>query len=273
MKRLSLPDVALCAVTSVALPETVRAVERCLEQVAFGSALLLTDLPPPGGWRGQFDWHHIDAINTREEYSEFILRRLVNHVDRSHVLIVQWDGFIIDASRWRPEFLQFDYLGAPWPQFDDGRTVGNGGFSLRSKRLLQLTSAPDFHCEHPEDVSICRTHRSELEERGIRFAPEPVAEKFAFERGRRTESFGFHGLFNFPDVFPPNDLKATLDALDPTLLCGRDGADLILELARRRDLGRVWQLGRLRARHCGLTSELLRFWARLVWTVVHPSGS
>ena len=262
MKRLSLPDVTLCAVTSVALPETIRALQRCLDQVDFGTALLLTDQAPPAGAPPDIAWRRIAPIKSREEYCEFILRSLVGYVDRPHVLVVQWDGFVIDASQWRSEFLQFDYIGAPWPQFDDGQTVGNGGFSLRSKRLLTLTSAPEFRGRHPEDVAICRTHRRELEQQGIRFAPQSIAEQFSFERGPPTKSFGFHGLFNFPVALSPGDLEATLDALDPALLGGRDGADLIVELARRGETRLAWRLARLRRQPDGVRFRMFRFWLR-----------
>jgi hypothetical protein len=243
LTRLSLPDVALCAVTSIALPETVQALERCLDQVDFGSVRLLTDRPAYDA-RPDIELQRIDPIRSREDYCEFIIRRLAEFVDLQHVLIVQWDGFVIDPSQWRAEFLDYDYIGAPWPQFHDDRTVGNGGFSLRSRRLLELTASPEFPGAHPEDVSICRTYRRLLEAQGIRFAPRCIAEHFSFERGRPTRSFGFHGLFNFPRVLPPDELKTTLDALDSDLLAGRDGADLIIELARRGDVHQARRLAR-----------------------------
>jgi Protein of unknown function (DUF5672) len=261
LSRLALPDVALCAVTSVAVPETMRAMRRCLEQVEFGSTVLLTDetgLSVPAS----IELRQIEAIRSHPDYSEFILRRLADHVDRQHVLVVQWDGFVIDAAKWTDEFLEYDYIGAPWPQFTDGRTVGNGGFSLRSRRLLELTASAAFPGSHPEDVSIGRTYRDWLERQGIRFAPPAVAERFAFERGPQTASFGFHGLFNFPLVLSETDLESTLAELDPQLLSGRDGADLMLELARRRDLRWAWNLA-LRARKTWLPGNL-RLWTRLI---------
>src|SRR6185503_18873241 len=110
---------------------------------------------------------------------------------------VQWDGFVIDAGSWREQFLEFDYIGAPWLQFADGYDVGNGGFSLRSRRLLEACAGADFIPSHPEDVAICRTNRPMLEKmHGIRFADAQLAETFAFERTAPRPSFGFHGAFN-----------------------------------------------------------------------------
>lgn len=212
--------------------------ERSLERVEFGSALILSDKPiehPVIGWR------RIEPIASKEEYSEFVLRNLVEYVDRPHVLVIQWDGFVLDASRWDPAFLDYDFIGAPWPQFEENR-VGNGGFSLRSKRLLELTASPDFAGSHPEDISICRTYRQFLESRSIRFAPTSLATRFSFERGPRTRSFGFHGLFNFPAVLSDVELEAFLDDLDLRRIAGRDGADFLLELARRGKPREAWQL-------------------------------
>jgi hypothetical protein len=78
--------------------------------------------------------------------------------------------------------------------------VGNGGFSLRSKRLLESTARADFTIigSLSEDELICRVHRSRLEAAfGIRFADEPAADEFSYERSLpEVPTFGFHGLFN-----------------------------------------------------------------------------
>ena len=256
MSRLSLPDVALRAVTSIAVPETIWAMERCLDEVEFGSVELLTDQEDIPVSDARIDLQRIEPIGSREDYSEFMLRGLVNHVEQAHVLVVQWDGFVIDASRWTDRFLDYDYIGAPWPQFGDGLNVGNGGFSLRSRRLLEMTAQSSFVGRHPEDVAICRERRGALERDGIRFAPEPLAEQFSFERGPRTRSFGFHGLFNFPVVLAEDELQSRLAQLDPRLLGARDGADLILGLARRGDVREAWRLaGRRRDAGAGKSIE------------------
>ena len=52
------------------------------------------------------------------------------------MLLIQWDGYVVNPEAWDPAFLGCDYLGAKWYWHDDGMRVGNGGFSLRSRRLL-----------------------------------------------------------------------------------------------------------------------------------------
>jgi len=122
-------------------------------------------------------------------------------------------------------------------------TVGNGGFSLRSRRLHQILGKPEFAPLHPEDTVICRTWRRTLEdEHGIVFAPPDVANRFSAERmGDIGQSFGFHGLFNMPDVMPVTDVRAMVDAMPPGLLHNRDGADFILRLAERGHHRLAWR--------------------------------
>ena len=267
MSRLKLPHVALCAVTSVAVRETIRSLERCLDHVDFGTALLLTDREPVLT-HPEIRWCRVEPITSRQDYSEFVVRELARHVDLPHALVVQWDGFVVAASRWCEEFLAYDYIGATWPQFDDGHNVGNGGFSLRSKRLLDFTASDAFPGRHPEDVSICRTYRDLLERNGMRFAPAELARRFSFERGTPRQSFGFHGLFNFPAVLSESELDRILDELDSRLLSGRDGADLILEIARRGRVSQAWRLALSRRSRDRRVPTNLRFWNRLLAATV-----
>lgn len=195
--RLHLPQVTLCAVTSVNVAATLRALEACVAQVEFAGCLLLTNAavdPAPA-----IRVVPIPPLRSSAAYSDFLLTRLADHVETSHCMIAQWDGHLLDAARWNPAFLDYDYIGASWPQFDDGQDVGNGGFSLRSRRLMDLCRQPQFMLAHPEDVAIGRINRAWLEAQGMRFAPRNLADAFAAERaGDLATSFGYHGAFNMP---------------------------------------------------------------------------
>lgn len=198
--RLVLPQVTLVAVTSVNLSATLAALEATMAEVEFGAAKLLTDadlsqLPT------ELEAVAIPPINTAEAYSRFVLCKLLDHVSTSHALLIQWDGHAIDARRWRSEFLEYDYIGASWPQFSDGHDVGNGGFSLRSRRLLEACRSPAFTPSHPEDVAIGRLNRPWLEAQGLRFAPRDLADAFSAERASSLDkAFGFHGAWHMPQV-------------------------------------------------------------------------
>lgn len=198
--RAPLPQVTLCAVSSVNIAATIRALEISLAQIDVAAALLLTDSPVQPDHPG-ITVVSIAPVTSSRAYSDFILTQLVDHVETSHCLVIQWDGHVLDTSRWHPDFLAYDYIGASWPQFADGHDVGNGGFSLRSRRLMQLCRDPAFHPSHPEDVAVARINRDWLERQGMRFAPRALADCFAAERaGDVSASFGYHGAWLMPQA-------------------------------------------------------------------------
>lgn len=199
-RRLKLRQVTLCAVTSVNVAATIRALVACLEQIEFASCKLFTDAAVMPGHQ-EIEVQRIAPLRSSAEYSDFVLRKLADHVETDHCLIVQWDGQVLDARSWRNAFLDYDYIGARWPQFDDGHDVGNGGFSLRSRRLMLACRDAEFCAGDVEDVAIGRTNRVWLEGRGMRFAPAALADAFAAERaGDLACSFGYHGAFNMPQA-------------------------------------------------------------------------
>ena len=142
----------------------------------------------------------IPRLRSKREYSAFVMKELYKCIDTEFVLIVQADGYVLDGDAWDDDFFQYDYIGASWI-YDSERTVGNGGFSLRSKKLLTLLGEDEFiDVLHPEDQSICILYKFYLEEKyGIKFAPEEVADRFSFEtKTPATKTFGFHGWFHRP---------------------------------------------------------------------------
>lgn len=207
--------VTLVAATSVNVAATMTALGQCLEQIEFAECLLFTDADLRATHPG-IRVIPVARLGSARAYSNFILRGLAEHVRSSHCLIIQWDGFVLNARHWKEEFLDFDYVGAPWPQFGDGHDVGNGGFSLRSRKLLEACRDPDFRAGHPEDLAICRENRSWLEENHeIRFANRAVAARFAYERvAPRAPTFGFHGIFNMAEALGPERFWSLYRTLD-----------------------------------------------------------
>lgn len=223
---LNLPQVTLCCVDT-RLPEmALHAMKLCMAQVQFGDAVLFTrtdhrlkDIPL------HIRVVTLDYITSIEAYSHFLLKSMGPYLHTSHMLIVQWDGYVIDPGMWRDDFLKTDYIGAVWPQFKDQHRVGNGGFSLRSRKLLDALAHDDIVPHHPEDMCIARTYRTLLEERwGIQFANEHMAHQFAFERERKTpSSFGFHGMSNFVAVMPPPHLATFVEQAPDELFGSTEG--------------------------------------------------
>lgn len=172
----------------------------------FGSAKLFTDRAVSDIPEG-LEVIPVQRLDSARAYSRFVLRDLPAHVGTSHALVVQWDGFVVRPEAWDPAFLKFDYIGALWPQFSDGASVGNGGFSLRSKHLMEACLAIGAEAGHPEDVTICRLHRDRLErDYELVFADPSTAARFSYERTLSNgREFGFHGVFNMPAHLPADE--------------------------------------------------------------------
>lgn len=183
---MNLPDVTIVCIDSKQPNLARAAVKRCTDAVKFGAEVFI-DYP---------------QINSRQAYSKFVLKELHKLFTTKHCLIVQWDGWIINPDAWNPAFLHYDYIGAVWPWHPDGKKVGNGGFSLRSHKLCQLTAEPEFvYIDQNEDDLICHVNRDYLESCGMKFATDDVARHFSFERElSNLKTFGFHGDFNFERV-------------------------------------------------------------------------
>jgi len=168
------------------------ALSRVLERCRFERALFFTDADVrlPGVERVR-----IAPIASIQAYSHFILKELDRYIETGFALVMQYDGYVLNGACWSSAFQHYDYVGAPW-KYADGMTVGNGGFSLRSKRLLRALQDPEIAPLNPEDIAICRTYRPLLEKRhGIRFAPPEVAARFSFESlPPPGPTFGFHGI-------------------------------------------------------------------------------
>jgi hypothetical protein len=139
-----------------------------------------------------------------------MLKDLAPHVETSHALVVQWDGYVLNPEAWTGEFLRCDYIGAPWPWAPEGSRVGNGGFSLRSRRLLDALADPHVVLEGNEDETIGVRRRAWLEaHHGIRYADEALANRFSFEVGYPVgRPFGFHGLYNFCRTVPEDEITS-----------------------------------------------------------------
>ena len=206
---LELPDVTLCCIDTRNHALALRALARSRDGVRFARALLLTDALPAGvaAPEGVDVVPGVDIV-AREAYSEFVLKSLLPHIATTHVLLVQWDGYVINPAAWDPAFLACDYIGAKWFWHDDGMRVGNGGFSLRSRRLLEALQDSRIVLADAEDTTIGRTFRPLLErEHGIRFADEALADRFSFEAAYPIgKPFGFHGLFNFCRTVAPEEI-------------------------------------------------------------------
>lgn len=177
---MELNNVTLFGIDTVNFDKLQMAAEISSMNITFADTVLLSDKDL--------------TINNVHEYSKFLLQNTHKFVKTEFVLIIQADGFILNPTAWDNRFLDYDYIGAPWPN----GMVGNGGFSLRSRRLMERVSKITYYPRN-EDAFICQDYYDLLTSEGYTFAPEELANTFSFEgnykRGRKWNGeFGFHSF-------------------------------------------------------------------------------
>ena len=210
---INLDNVTLVSVTSVNLDRTIKALKYSCKNIIFNDVILLTDKDVSTDNINVIKIEELDYIG----YSKFIVYELHKYIKTDFALIIQEDGFVVNANKWDDNFLKYDYIGAPFilPRQDDNISyrdsfgnlirVGNGGFSLRSKKLLSLPTLLNFEWKsyfgyYNEDGFFAVHNRHILEENGCVYAPVDVAARFSHER--QTDEtigitpFGFHGKHN-----------------------------------------------------------------------------
>lgn len=197
MSKLKLPNVCLVLCDCKNYGAAVASLKRSMEQVDFAAVKFFTDINIKVEG---VETVIIKPIKSTEDYSWWIIKEMYQYINTDYVLVTQHDSWVIDADAWTDEFLKYDYIGSPW-LYVDGRNVGNGGFSLRSRALMTIVATDEIiSVTHHEDDALCRLYRPYLEqEREITFAPEELADKFAFElRAPIQPTFGFHSYFHKP---------------------------------------------------------------------------
>lgn len=195
------PTVGLVIVDTESYALANNAIQHCVNAYPFDSVTVFTDQI---SYWPQYKTVEIPKIKSIEDYNRIILQDIGRHTDTDFILVIQFDGFILNASAFSEQYFDYDYIGAVWPNYED-RKVGNGGFSWRSRKLVQAVSQIEYlrAAGEAEDLFICRTMRGVLErDHGCRFAGETVANQFSHEIMPATEpTFGFHGIFHLPQVY------------------------------------------------------------------------
>ena len=195
--------------TSVDIDATIKALEYSCKNINFYAVKLITDCNVS---HSKIEVCYIDKMNNIDEYSYNMIYKLHSYITTEYALIIQSDGFVINPSAWREEFYNYDYIGAPWPLPNDSFSyrdffgnivrVGNGGFSLRSRKLLSLPTElklewKPFFGYYNEDGFITCHNRHIFETAGCVFAPLDVAKFFSHEHNieeiNGIQPFGFHG--------------------------------------------------------------------------------
>jgi hypothetical protein len=272
--RLSLPSVALVCCDTRDARASLDSLSRSLALVDFGDCVYATSqqaldqLPDGFSINPLIRVILIEPIKSISAYSGYVLTQLQSLSDRPFFLVSQWDSWVLSETNWSDEFFQYDYIGAVWPHHSTNR-VGNGGFSLRSRKLMtaaailvETNSSGDLDVE---DDFICRQARADLESKfSCRFAPEGLANRFSAERlGWDMPTFGFHGLLNFGRVFGVGELIEVLEKLSDHYFGDRHSADLIRHLLESDRMAEAKYVIHRRVGLSGWTTKNLKL--KLFW--------
>tara|TARA_A100001391_G_scaffold190755_1_gene163641 strand:- start:2497 stop:3219 length:723 start_codon:yes stop_codon:yes gene_type:complete len=208
------------------IEETIKALHTCKSVANFGEVKLVTTPEYVTKYKDELSSdgilveEQVRPLTNIDEYNYYILYHLHKHIDTEYVLLIQDHAFILNPDAWMDQFYDYDYIGAPWPYRDrafitpygEHQRVGNGGFSFRSKKLLEVPThtwipfnvaetAPDFYkmfgsTNTNEDGNITVHNKHLYEKCGCKIAPIEIAKYFSYEspvpENRGIIPFGFH---------------------------------------------------------------------------------
>jgi hypothetical protein len=186
---------------------------------------------------------------TPSQYSKFLAsQKFWNYFSGNKILIYQEDALIFKKNI--EDFLQWDYIGAPWPtnSKNNKNDVGNGGLSLRSKNVMlkiinsisiEQTKINNSTIEYmkntksevlPEDVYFSKN----IEDLNIgKLADRYNAFKFSTESIYNENSFGGHNFWvgsnDWRKIIYKNNIISFKPHYDFSFLEHRGGWKTIIE--------------------------------------------
>jgi hypothetical protein len=190
----------LIAISTNKVEETIAALNFSSNRLSFENIFLFTDKYI----KGNFECVLIPKLKDIIEYNNVILD-LNKFIKSDFALVIQHDGHILNPDNWSNEFLNYDYIGAPWPNSKEWNMrwknypdeisskifknisqnrIGNGGFSLRSKKFLEYSSQFEKNfLKHgvPEDIFLNVVNYDLSQEFKINYPSVGTAIKFSYE--------------------------------------------------------------------------------------------
>jgi len=268
---ISLEDITLVCIDTRNINAALDSMSCSLSQVKFAKSILFTSESLCSkevvnkAKIHNINIEFITELNSITDYSFFILSELDKYITSKFCLITQWDSWVIESQYWNSNFFQYDYIGAIWPHYSKD-TVGNGGFSLRSKKLLEssrafIKSNPNITTPLIEDDYICRENRKKFEDLyDIKFPPIEIANEFSMERnGIPIKSFGFHGFFNFNVVIKnDSELKTLISSLNDECFLDIASYDLTRSLLKEKRISIAKQVLTRRISATGISTKNAR---------------
>lgn len=205
---------------STSVEGMVKALEYSAEYIDFGAVKLVCHFCPRLHRNSPVIYEHTPQIRSIDEWNYHIVYNLYKYVETEFCILVHPDGFVVNPESWREEFLDYDYIGAPWPLPTDNysyrdrygkiQRVGNS-VSIRSKRLLmvpQKVGIPwrSYFGNTNEDGFISVHNRHIFEEHGCKFASLDTAKYFSHEvmipEVAGITPFAFHKHAGTNSIYP-----------------------------------------------------------------------
>ena len=178
-EKLKLPNVTLIAISGIGYrtEKMVNALNYSQKGIEFGAVKYI----------------QLGEIKDIDSWSKSTIYELPKYIETEHCLLIHENGFVVHPESWKDEWLDYDYVGSPWPTPQDDFSyrdeegnivrVGNS-VSLRSKKLMNLIATREwksYYGYYNEDGFITCHNRKWLESKGCKFAPLEVAKWFGRE--------------------------------------------------------------------------------------------
>lgn len=200
--------VDLVCVDCVNVERAIESMKKSMKHVLFNECILFTSLSVECKHNG-IKIVNIPKISNLQELSIFLLDYLILYLqdNEGHIIICQHDSWIVNPDTWTDEFLKYDYIGAPFVCHLP-LVQGNGGFSLRSKKMAKFIKfSKEFIDKTQDDSSICHINRELLEKNGFKFAPIELAKQFSVEGRPITTQFGHHASEKIIEGYDVYEIK------------------------------------------------------------------
>lgn len=215
---IQLPNVTLLCLCTRDVEQGSEALKHSMKDIIFAKARLVSDYRPNNLSEG-IDWIQVHRMETIDDWNHEVFYNLWKYFDTEFVLFIHPDGFVVNSHLWRDEFLQWDYIGAPWPivpPFYTNPVTGEkcrqgNSVSIRSHKLCKLATELeipwtmfDVTDTYPgntnEDTKICIQWNHLFKDQGIKYAPIELAVHFSREsmipENEGIEPFVFHKWHN-----------------------------------------------------------------------------
>jgi len=135
------------------------------------------------------------SLKSVDEWNKAIVFELRNYINTDYCVLIHADGFVVNPESWKWEWLDYDYIGAPWPlptdsysyRTPDGEIIRVGNsVSLRSREMLHLpyqleVAWRSYFGNTNEDGFLTVHNRRLFQQYGARYAPIEVAKWFSRE--------------------------------------------------------------------------------------------